>query len=97
VDNGTPTVNGGTKVPILGLVIGVDIETVEGAVTPISVETGIAIVAPTTIDTFKSPDGAVTCKDGTCEEVELTRAIDLPLLKCIHKQLGVFRNQVTRK
>ena len=38
--------NGGTKVPIYGRVIGADVETVEGAVTPISVKTGIAIVTP---------------------------------------------------
>lgn len=56
---------------------------------------------PTAVDTFKSPDGEIACKDGACEdnceEVELARAIDLPFLKCIHKQLGVFSNQVTRK
>jgi len=97
VDKGTPVVNGGTNVPISGRVIGVDVETVEGAVTPIFVETSIAMVSPTAVDTFKSPDGVVACKDGACEELELARAINLPLLKCIHKQLGVFRNQVTRK
>jgi len=68
VVEGTPAVNGGTKVPIYGRVIGED------------VETG---------DTFKSPKGVATCKDcaceDDCEEVELARAIDLPLLKCIHK------------
>ena len=66
-----------------------DFKTVDGAVTPISIETGIAVMAPTAIDTFKSPDGVVACKYGACEddceEVELARAIDLPLLKCIHK------------
>jgi hypothetical protein len=101
VDKGTPAVNGATKVPIYGRVIGADVETIEGEVTPISFETGIAMVATTMVDTFKSPDGEVTCKDGACEddceEVELARAIDLPLLKCIHKQLGVYSYQVTRK
>jgi len=50
-------VNGGITVPISGRVIGKCIETVEGAVTPISVEIGIALVAPTGVDTFKSPKG----------------------------------------
>ena len=68
MDKGTPAVNGSTKVPIYGRVIGVDVETVEGAVTPISTETGIAIVAPTVVDTFKSPGGVVVCKDGACED-----------------------------
>ena len=78
-----------------------DVEMVEGAITPVSVETGIAMVAPTAVDTFKSPKGVVACKDCACEdgceEDELARAIDLPLLKCIHKQFGVFSNKVTRK
>jgi len=89
VVKGTPTVNGGTKVPISDRVVGEDVETVEGVVTPISVETGIAMVAHTAVDTFKTPKGVVACKDCACEdgreEDELTRAIDLPLLKCIHK------------
>jgi len=101
VVEGTPAINGGTKVPISGRVIGEDVETVEGAVTPVSVETSIAMVAPTKVDTFKSPKGEVACKDcaseDDCEEDKLARAIDLPLLKCIHKQFGVFRNKVTRK
>jgi len=101
VVEGTPAVNRGTKVPISGHVIGEDVETVEGTVTPVSVETGIAMVAPTGVNTFKSPKGEVTCKvcareDG-CEEDELAQAIDLPLLKCIHKQFGVFSNKVTQK
>ena len=91
VDKGTPAVYGGTKVPISGCVIGVDVKTVVGAVTPISVETGVAIVAPTAVDTFKSPDGVVACKNGVCEddceEEELARAIDLPLLRCTTNQL----------
>jgi len=101
VVEGTPAVNGGAKVPISGCVIGEDAEMVEGAVTPVSVETDIAMVAPTGVDMFKSPKGEVTCKDcaceDDCEEDELERAIYLPLLKCIHKQLGVFSNKVTRK
>jgi len=89
-------VNEGITVPISGCVIEEDIETVEGAVTPVSVETGIAMVSPKGVDTFKSPKGEVVCKDD-CEEDELARAIDLPLLKCIHKQFGVFSNKVTQK
>jgi len=49
VDMGTPTVNGGTKVPISGCVIwAVTVGAVVGAVTPISVETGMAMVADDT-------------------------------------------------
>ena len=55
VIEGTLAVNGGTKVPIFGGVVRADFETVEGAVTPISVETDIAIVSPTGVNTFKSP------------------------------------------
>ena len=66
-----------------------DVEMVDGAVTHIGV------------NTFKSPKGEVACKDCACEddyeEDELARAIDLPLLKCIHKQFVVFSNKVTRK
>jgi hypothetical protein len=94
-------VNGGITVHISGCVIGTNVEMFEGAVTPIFVETGIVIVAPTWVDTFKSPIGKVACKDRACEddceEDELARAIDLPLLKCIHKQFVVFSNKVTRK
>jgi len=72
----------------------VDVETVEGAIPPISVEPGIAMVAPTGVDTFKSPKGEVACKgcacEDDCEEDELVRAIDLQLLKCIHKQSWCF-------
>jgi hypothetical protein len=68
VVEGTPTVNGGITFPISGHVIGTDVETVEGAVTPISVEIDIAIVAPTGVDTFKSPKGEVTCKGCACED-----------------------------
>jgi len=74
---------------------------VEGAVTPVFVETGITMAAPKGVDTFQSPEGALTCKgcacEDDCEEVKLARAIDFPLLKCIQRQLGVFRNKVTRK
>jgi len=71
---GTPAVNGGTKVLIYGRVIGEDFETVEGVVTPVSIETGIAMVSPTAVDKFKSLKGVVTCKDcayeDDCEEDE---------------------------
>ena len=67
-----------------------DIETVEGEVTPISAEPGIAMVAPTWVETFKSPKGEVNCKGCAYDEDELARAIDLPLLKCIHKQSWCF-------
>jgi hypothetical protein len=101
VVEGTPAVNGGTKVPISSRVIGEDVETVEGVVTPVFVKTGIAMVAPIGVGMFISPKGEVACKDCACEdgceEDELARAIDLPLLKCIHKQFGVFSNKVTRK
>ena len=68
VVEGTPAVNGGTKLPIFGRVVEVDVETVEGAVTPISVKTGIAIVSPTGVNTFKSPKGEFTCIDCACED-----------------------------
>jgi len=68
VDKTTPTVNGGTKFPISGRVIGADVETVEGAVTPISVETRMGMVAHMVGDTFKFPDEEVPCKDGACED-----------------------------
>jgi len=59
-----------------------------------SVEPGIAMVSPTGVDTFKSPKGEVTCKgcafEDDYEEDEMARAIDLPLLKCIHKQYWCF-------
>jgi len=75
----------------------VDVETVEGAVTPMSVEPGISMVAPTEVDTFKYPKGEVACIGCACEDDEPARRIDLPLLKSIHEQLGVFSNKVTRK
>jgi len=94
-------VNGDITVPIIGRVIGEDVEMVEEAVTPVSVKTDIAMVAPKGVDTFKSPKEEVGCKDcvceDDCEEDELARAIYLPLLKCIHKQFGVFSNNVTQK
>jgi len=72
----------------------VDIETVEGSVTPMFVEPGMTMVAPTGVDTFKSHKGKVACKgcacEDNCEEDELARGIDLPLLKCIHKQYWCF-------
>jgi len=94
---GTPTVSGGIMVPVYGRVNGANVETVEGAVTPISVEPGIAMVAPTGVDTFKCPKGEVACICRNCEEDEPARGIYLPLLKFIHEQLGVFSNKVTRK
>jgi len=45
-----------------------DVETVEGAITPVPVETGIAMVAPTAVDTFKSFKGVVACRDCACEK-----------------------------
>jgi hypothetical protein len=72
----------------------VDVETVEGAVTPLSVEPGITMVAPTGVDTFKSPKGEVACKvcacEDDCKDYELALAIDLPLLKCIRKKYWCF-------
>jgi len=101
VVEGTPVVNGGITVPVSGRIIGTGVGMVEGAVTPISVEPGIAVVAPIGVDTFKYPKGEIACKgcafEDDCEEDELARGIDLPLLKSIHKQLGVFCNNVTRK
>ena len=88
VFDGTPTVNGGITFPNYGRVNRVDVETVEGVVTPMSVETSIAIVAPIGVDTFKSPNGEVSCIGCACEEDceddEPARGIDLPLLKSIH-------------
>ena len=101
VVEGTLAVNGGITIPISGRVIETDVETFQGAITPISVETGIVIVAPTGVDTFKSPEGEVACIgcacEDDCEADEPTRSIDLPLLKYIHKQFGGFSNEVTRK
>ena len=68
VVDGTPTVNRGITFPISGRVNGADVETVEGVVTPMSDETGIAMVAPTGVDTFKPSNGEVACIDCACEE-----------------------------
>ena len=88
VFDGTPAVNGGITFPISGHVNRADVETVEGAATPMPVETGIAIVAPTGVDTFKSPNGEVACIgcgcEEDCEDDELARGLNLPLLKSIH-------------
>jgi len=46
----------------------VDIETVEGAVTPMSINPGMAMVGPTGFDMFKSPKGKVACKGCACED-----------------------------
>ena len=88
VVEGTPTMNAGIRFPISVHVNGAYIESVEGAVTPMSVETGIAMVASTEVDTFKSPKREVACIgcafEEDCEDHELARGIDLPLLKSIH-------------
>jgi len=55
------------------------------------------------VDTFKSPDGVVACKIGVCEddceEEELARAIDLPLLINSNKilKMDLSRRQVFEK
>jgi len=41
---------------------------VEGAVTPMSINPGMAMVTPTGFNTFKSPKGEVTCKGCACED-----------------------------
>ena len=101
VVEGTPAVNGGITVPISGRVNGADVETVDGAVTPIPAKPGIAMVTPTGVDTFKSPKGEVASKfcdcEEDCEDDEPAQGIDLPLLKSVHKQRGVFSNKVTQK
>jgi hypothetical protein len=62
-------VNGGTKVLISGCVIAAAVvETVAGAITPISVETGIAMVAPMAVGTLAPTVGADACVDYACEE-----------------------------
>ena len=80
--------NGGITFPFSSHVNGAYVETVEGAVTPMSVETGIAMVAPTGVKTFKSPNGGVDCIGCACEEDcevdEPARGIVLPVLKSIH-------------
>jgi hypothetical protein len=71
-----------------------------GAVTPISVETGMTMVAPTTVDTLEPTLGAdarlnCDCEDDCddCDDVETPILADLviilkvlPLLKCMYKQ-----------
>jgi len=95
--HGSPAVNGGTKVPISGRVIAVVIVgAVVEAVTPISVETGLAMDDSTTVDTLAPIEGADACVTRACEEdyddgeapllgnlVIVSKA--LPLLKCMHK------------
>jgi hypothetical protein len=59
VDIGTPAVNGGTKVSISGsVIVAVVVGAVVGAITPIFVETGMAMVAPTDVDTLAPTVGA---------------------------------------
>jgi len=99
VDTWILVVNGGTKDPISGCVIAIAVvETVVGEVTPISVETGFAMVAPITVDTLAPTVGAYACVDCACEEdcddcddakvsLLVGRAISfkaLPLIKCMH-------------
>jgi len=103
--------NGGTKVPISGCVVGATVvETVRGVVTPISIETGIAMVAPMVVDTLAPTVGADACVDYACEEdcddcedaevpLFLHRAVSfkaLPLLKCMHIQIS-FQTKVYQK
>ena len=45
-----------------------DVETIEGVVSPMSVEPGMAMVTPTRVNTFKSPKGEVSCKGCACED-----------------------------
>jgi hypothetical protein len=95
-------VNGGTKVHISSCVIAAAIvEAVGGAITPISVETGIAINAPMAVDTLAPTVGADACVDCACEEdCDDCDDAELPLLvgqaisfkvfqlfKCMHKKL----------
>ena len=101
-DTGLPAVNGGTKVPISGCVtVATVVETVAGAVTPISVETGIARVVPMGVDAVAPNVGADPCVDYACEEycddyddakvpLLVGRAIifkAFPLLKCMHRHV----------
>ena len=59
VDTGILVVNGGTKTPMSDYVIAaVVVETVEGVVTPIFVETRITMVAPMAVDTLALTVGA---------------------------------------
>ena len=69
VDTGTPAVNGGTKVPfsdcvIAAIIVGAVVE----AVIPVSIVTGMAMVAPTVVDTLAPTEGANTGVDCACEE-----------------------------
>jgi len=97
---GILAVNRGTKVPIYGCVIGAIIDrVVVEVVAPISVETGMAMVAPTAVDTLAPTEGADArinyayeedCDD--CDDIETPVFVDLviifkalPLLKCMHK------------
>lgn len=66
---GTPTVNGGTKVLISGCITGAAVvKTVVGAVTPVSIEIGIAMVASIIVDILAPTVGANACIDCACEE-----------------------------
>jgi hypothetical protein len=64
-----PAVNGGTKVPISDHVVwAVIVGVVVGAVTPISVETGMVMVVPKVVGTFASTAGVDVCVFCACEE-----------------------------
>jgi len=70
VDTGTRAVNDGIKVPIYGCVIGaVIVRAVVEAVTPISVETDMAMVSPMVVDTVAPTKGADTHVNCACDEV----------------------------
>ena len=112
VDTGTRAVNDGIKVPIYGCVIGaVIVRAVVEAVTPISVETDMAMVSPMVVDTVAPTKGADThvncacdevCDD--CDDIEAPILVDLviifivlPLLKCMHKNANFSLEKVYRK
>jgi len=64
-------VNGGTEATKSGCVIAAIVETDVGAVTPISVETGMAMVSLMTIDTLAPTVGADACVDCACIDCAL--------------------------
>jgi len=100
-------VNGGTRVPICGCVIGaIVVEAVRGEVTPISIETGIAMA----VETLAPIVGANACVDfayeedcDDCDHAEVPRLVGrtisfkaLPLLKFMHIQIS-FEKKVYQK
>jgi len=105
VDTGILELNGGMKVPISGRVIrAVIVGAVVGAVTPIYVETGVAMVAPKAVGTCTSivrMDVCVICaceEDcNDCDDIKAPVLADLvilftalPLHKCTHKDADFF-------